>query len=88
MRASVDGRIFAKHIVISNLQIGRLPLVFQILRFSTDRGEWEKLVAAAEFRGSAEDHMRVEDAIVAELDVVADDTVGPHLDVESERGER
>ncbi len=79
--AAMDGGVFAEDVVIADFQIGGLGDVFEVLGFSSDGGEGEKLVAAADFRVSFDDDVRVEHAIIAQLDVRANHAEGADADI-------
>ena len=86
--AAVHRAVLTKHIVVAHFQIGRLPVVFEVLGFPADRREGEKLVAAPEFRVPFEHHMRVQHALVSQFDVGPDHAERADADVVSNLGER
>ena len=85
--AAVNGAVFPENVVIANFQVRRIARVFEILRLSSHGGEGEELIAASEFRMTFEHHMRVEDTIIAKLDICADDTERADADIASQRRE-
>lgn len=85
--AAVHRGVLPENIVVADFQRGRLASVFEILGLSANGGKREKLVAAAEFRMPFKHDVRVQDAIVAEFDIRADDTERPDVDIVSQLGE-
>jgi hypothetical protein len=74
--------------VVADFEVSGIAEVFEILGLAADDGEGEKLVATADFRVTFQDNVRVEDAIVTEFDVVANDAIRADADVLSQGGER
>lgn len=81
MRATVDGAVFAKNIVITYLKRGWLADVFQILSLPTHHCERKKLVLPAESRDALQHHMTVQDTSVSERDVGSDHAVRADADI-------
>jgi len=86
--AAMDGGVFAEDVVVADFEVGGIAEVFEILGLAADDGEGEKLVAAADLRMTFENDVGVQDAIVAEFDVVANDAIGADADILSQGGER
>ncbi len=84
MRATVDRAVFAESVAVAHFQGGRFADVFQVLGFTPDHGEGEKLVSFPENRRAFEHHVGVEYALVAQGHVRADDTIRADPDVFSE----
>lgn len=70
--AAVNCGVFTKHIVVADFEIGGLADVFEVLGFSTDGSEGEKLISLADLRVALDDDVRVEHAFIAEFDLRAD----------------
>ena len=88
MGAAVDSGVFAEDIVIAHFEIGRLAEVFQVLGFAADGRIGKKLVAAPELRVSFQHDMRVQHAIIAQLDVGAHHAERADAHVVSDLGKR
>src|SRR5439155_12425623 len=80
-RAAVDRDVLADGVVVADLDRGRLAAVLLVLGRRADRGEVEDLVAPADAHVPVEHHVRADPASLAQLDMLADDAVGPDLDV-------
>ena len=76
---AVDGNALPDRVVIADLRAGDSPFPFQVLRLEPDAREGEHLVAFTQPRMAVNHHVRMEAAAGAELDVLADDAVGPDL---------
>ncbi len=85
---AVDGAVFPENIVIADFQISGIAFEFQILRFPTDCGKWEKLVASTHFRVTFEDDVRMENAVITQFDVRANDAIWPDADIPPDGGKR
>lgn len=86
--AAVDGGVFAKNVVVADFEVSGIAEVFEILGLAADDGEGEKLVAAADLGMTFENDVGVQDAIVAEFNMVANDAIGANADILSQGGER
>lgn len=84
--AAVNGGILPEHIRVSDLERGGLAGVFEVLRFPADRGEGEEFIVFPEGGSAFENDMRMEDTIIPEGHVLANDGIGAHADVLSELG--
>ena len=85
--AAMHGAVFAELVEVADLEQRGLALVLQVLGFAADGCEGVELIAAAELRRALEHDMRVQHAVVAELDMVSDDAVGPDADIGAKLGE-
>ena len=82
------GGVFPEDVVIADFKIRRFARVLEILGFASNGGEGKKLVSPADPGVSVNDHMRVEDAVVADPDIRPDDAERANPDIFSERGKR
>jgi uncharacterized protein YceH (UPF0502 family) len=64
------------------------PLIFQILRVAADRAERMQHVFAADARRAAHHCVRIKQAALAQLDVVANDRVGADAHTRRQPGAR
>ena len=83
---AVDGDAFAEDVVVADLKAGDAAFPFQVLGFETEGGEGKNFVAVAELGVAVNDHVRMQFALVAEGDVLADDAVGSDLAAVAEFG--
>ena len=74
------GNALAKSIPVADFQPCALPSVLQILGFAANSAKRMKHVAAAQAGWAVYDSMRVQNATLAELNVVADNCVGSDAD--------
>jgi hypothetical protein len=74
------GNALAKDIPVADFQPCALPRVLQILGFAANSAKRMKHVAAAQAGWAVYDSMRVQNATLAELNVVADNCVGSDAD--------
>ncbi|MEY5013418.1 MAG: hypothetical protein RLY69_1133, partial [Verrucomicrobiota bacterium] len=86
--AAMHGAVFAELVEVADFEHGRFALVLEVLGFSADGGVGIKFVAAAKLRGAFEHDMRMQHAVVAKFDMVADDAVRPDADIRAKLGER
>ena len=87
MGATVDRGVFPENIVVANFKISGIAHILEVLCFATNGGKGEKLIPASEFRVAFNDDMRVQDTIIAELDICTNDTKRANADIASQRGE-
>jgi hypothetical protein len=80
----VDGGVLAENVRIADFEVGRLAGVLEVLGLAADVGEGKKLIFPAKGRVAFEDDVSVENALVAEGDVVADDAVRADSDIPTE----
>lgn len=73
---SIDRDELAKGIAAANLEIGRLPVVFEILGALADGGVGVEFVVLSNFGRAFDCHIVVEAAAAAEFDACVDDAVG------------
>ena len=57
-RRAVDRDIFPKNIVMADDDLGRFPLISEVLRRSADRGKGMQLIPLTNLRPSVDRHMR------------------------------
>ena len=57
-RRAVDCDILAKDIVMADDDLGRFPLISEVLRRSADRGKGMQLIPLTNLRPSVDRHMR------------------------------
>lgn len=84
MGAAMDGRVFAEHVAVPDLEISRLAFVLEILGLAADRSEGEKLVVLSYAGGTVEDDVGVKNAVIADLHSRADDAIRSDPDVRAE----
>jgi len=82
--AAVDGGVFPEDVAVAHEEAGWLALILQVLGLSPNGGEWEELVGGADLRRAVDDDMRVQHAVITELDSRTDDTERPDPDVVAE----
>jgi hypothetical protein len=75
----MDGDAFAENIVISNAQVRDAALVFQVLRFLSDGGEGKDFIARAKHSVSIHDDVRMQLAVLAQRDVLADEAISANF---------
>jgi hypothetical protein len=85
--AAVDRGVFAELVEVTHLEHGGLALVLEVLGFAADGGEGKKFIPSTELRGAIEHDMRMQHAVVAEFDMVADDAIRPDADIGAKLGE-
>src|SRR5205807_6009075 len=71
---------FAEDVAIANLQVRALTRILQILRIAANSAKRMQHVAAAQARRTIHYSVRMKNAILAQLDVVAHDCIGPDRD--------
>jgi hypothetical protein len=86
--AAVNRGVFPEDVAVADEEVGRLALILQVLGLSADGGEGEELVGSPDLRRSIDDDVRLQHAVIAELDSRADDTERPDPDVVAEEGVR
>jgi hypothetical protein len=84
----MHGDIFPEHIRIADFEVGGITPIFQILSLAADGCEGEKLIATADFGMAIDHYVGVQNTVVAEFDIRADDAKWPDADIPSQRGER
>ena len=80
-RASVDCAKFAKGIVVSDFEIGRLNRVFKILRALTNRAVGIKNIPLTDACGPTDRNMTNQSRAFANLDLRANMAKRPHLNI-------
>lgn len=83
---AVDGAEFPKHVAVTDAEMGRFALVFEILGAMADGGEGIKKIATPDFGGAVDDDVALEVTILSEEDVGADDAIRADADAFAERG--
>ena len=86
--APVDGDRFAEHVVVADLDPGGLPLVGVILGLAADDREGMNDVVLAQGRVAEQANVGDQPAAPADLHVRADDAIGADLDVVGDLGAR
>ncbi len=86
--APVDRAELAKNVRLAELEIGRFPGVFQILRLLPDGAVGVELVMRPRDHRALQGHVMLQPATFAEDDVRADDAVRPHHRARPERRAR
>ena len=78
---AVDGHVFAKGIVVTDDELGLLPLVFKILCAPSESREGKDEAALANDGIAFDNNVAAEFGVVTEDDIVANDTVGTNLTI-------
>ena len=74
---AVNGDVFAQRVMVADFGAGDAALPFQILRLQSDAGERKNFISFPQPGVPVNDHVRMQPAIVAERDVLADDAIRP-----------
>jgi hypothetical protein len=86
MGAAMNGGIFAKYIVVANLQIRRLAYVFKILSSAANRSKSEKFIVGTDFARSLDDNVRVKHTAIANGNSRPDHAIRSNRDVPAKFG--
>src|SRR6202161_2553585 len=78
-RATIDRHLLAKRVAVAYYELDVLAVKTQILRIAADRAERMKNVVAPDLRRPRNDRVRVQNAAVAQFDIVANHSVRPDL---------
>lgn len=87
-RAAMDRRVFPEHIVVADLQVSRLPEVFEILRLHPDGRERKELIVPADLRVAFHHHMGVQHAVIPDLHIRPDHAIRTDADIVADVRER
>ncbi len=85
-RAAANGGKFAEAVGVADDQLGELAAEFQILGISAHRTKGIENILASDARGPAYDRMRFEHALIAQLNLFADNGERADPDISSETG--
>src|SRR6266576_1651048 len=85
-RGAVDSGVFAECVAVADFRARQAALPFQVLGFQSNAGERKNLVLIAQARVSVNDHVRMQPATRAQLDVLADDTIRTNLAIRTDAG--
>ena len=72
----VNRREFAEAVIVTDLEVGRLALVFEILTAMADAGVGVESVAVADCRGTVDGDMGIQLALFTDDNAGTDDAVG------------
>jgi hypothetical protein len=79
--ATMDRHVFAKGIVITNVEAGGLVLILEVLRTFPEYDAREDDIAAAHAQRAAEVDVRPQDAAGSDTHLSLDDYTGSDLDI-------
>jgi hypothetical protein len=85
-RAAMDGGKFAEGVALADFEMGRLALVFQVLRLEADGRVRKKFIPRANFARPFDRRVMTDLAALAQFNVRADDGVGSDLHAAAETG--
>ena len=84
--AAVHGGVFTEHIVVADLEVGRLAGILQVLGLAADAREGKELIALAEGGRAFEHHIGVEHAVITQNHIRAHHAEGADLHVVADLG--
>src|SRR6202161_2967329 len=79
-RATIDRHLLAKRVAVAYYELDVLAVKTQILRIAANRAERMKNVVAPDLRRPRNDSVRMQDAAVAQFDIVANHGARPILE--------
>jgi hypothetical protein len=82
----MDGYKFPNPVIVPDVQPGRLAPVSHGLRSGSDGNEGEQVAPVPDFRPPFGHHMGFQDGVLPDLDIFADDAVGPDFDSRAQLG--